>query len=56
MKIGYPCIPLSISKRITRKFNLNLFNEEIFNQYTKNNLNDFFSILKFNNENNIKFS
>ena len=55
MKIGYPCIPLSISKRITRKFNLNLFNEEIFNQYTKNNLNDFFSILKFNNENNIKF-
>lgn len=55
MRIGYPCIPLSINARTTRKVTLNSFSIDNFYKCTLENLKDLLKILKFNKENHIDF-
>ncbi|MGV3024260.1 UV DNA damage repair endonuclease UvsE [Clostridium thermobutyricum] len=53
MKIGYPCIPLGVSYKTTRKFLLKNYNEELLYSCIDNNLDDLLNILKYNKSNNI---
>ncbi len=55
MRIGYPCINLTLSNPFTSTFRLKSFSEERLKETVKNNLNHLLRILKFNLENNILF-
>lgn len=54
MKIGYACIPSSIIARTTRRFTLKNYSEDLLSNLISQNLEDLLTILKFNNQNNIK--
>ena len=55
MKIGYPCINLTLKNSYSSTFRLKSFSEKKFNETVKNNLNHLLKILKFNLNNNILF-
>ena len=55
MKIGYPCINLTLKNPYSSTFRLKSFSEKRFNETVKNNLNHLLKILKFNLNNNILF-
>ena len=55
MKIGYPCINLTLKNPCSSTFRLKSFSEKRFNETVKNNLNHLLKILKFNLNNNILF-
>ena len=55
LKIGYPCINLTLKNPYTSTFRLKSFSENRFNETVKNNLNHLLKILKFNLNNNILF-
>jgi UV DNA damage endonuclease len=55
MRIGYPCINLTLSNPFTSTFRLKSFSEDRLKETVKNNLNHLLRILKFNLENNILF-
>ena len=55
MKIGYPCINLTLKNPYSSTFRLKSFSEKRFNETVKNNLNHLSNILKFNLNNNILF-
>lgn len=55
MKIGYPCINLSLNCRSSRTFRLKNYSEERLIETITNNLICLKKILKFNNDNKILF-
>ncbi|MGN6615295.1 MAG: UV DNA damage repair endonuclease UvsE [Candidatus Nitrosocosmicus sp.] len=55
VRIGYPCINLSLKNPFTTTFRLKSFSEYRLKETIKNNLNHLYKILKFNLENNILF-
>jgi UV DNA damage endonuclease len=55
LKIGYPCINLTLKNPHSSTFRLKSFSEKRFNETVKNNLNHLLKILKFNLNNNILF-
>lgn len=55
MKIGYPCINLSLDCRSSRTFRLKNYSEERLIETIENNLNCLVKILKFNFNNKILF-
>ncbi len=55
MRIGYPCINLTIKNQSPSTFRLKSYSEKRFNETVKNNLNHLLSILNFNKRNNIYF-
>jgi UV DNA damage endonuclease len=55
LKIGYPCINLTLKNPHTSTFRLKSFSEKRFNETVKNNLDHLLNILKFNLNNNILF-
>lgn len=55
MKIGYPCINLSLSVRSSRTFRLGSYSEAKFKEIVENNLSALADILKYNVENNLLF-
>ncbi|MFX0039094.1 MAG: UV DNA damage repair endonuclease UvsE [Promethearchaeota archaeon] len=55
MKIGYPCINLSLQCRSSRTFRLKNYSEEKLIETIENNLNCLKEILEFNYHNNIFF-
>jgi UV DNA damage endonuclease len=55
LKIGYPCINLTLKNPYSSTFRLRSFSEKRFNETVKNNLNHLSKILKFNLNNNILF-
>jgi UV DNA damage endonuclease len=55
LKIGYPCINLTLKNSYSSTFRLKSFSEKRFNETVKNNLNHLLKILKFNLNNNILF-
>ncbi len=55
MKIGYPCINLSLKCRSSRTFRLKNYSEVRFIETVKNNLNCLAKILEFNFQNKIFF-
>jgi UV DNA damage endonuclease len=55
MRIGYPCINLTIKNQYPSTFRLKSYSENRFLETVKNNLNHLLSILNFNKINNIYF-
>jgi UV DNA damage endonuclease len=55
MKIGYPCINLSLNCRSSRTFRLASYSEERMRSTIKNNLECLMKILEFNVKNNLLF-
>ena len=55
MKIGYPCINLTLKNPYSSTFRLKSFSDKRFNETVKNNLNHLLKILNFNLNNNILF-
>ncbi len=55
MKIGYPCINLTLNCRSSRTFRLENYSEERLIETIENNLNCLAKILEFNYNNNILF-
>ena len=55
MKIGYPCINLTLNCRSSRTFRLRNYSEERLIETIENNLNCLAKILEFNYKNNIFF-
>lgn len=55
MRIGYPCINLSVKNPNSSTFRLKSYSEKRFNDTVSNNLDHLLSILKFNKKNNIYF-
>ncbi len=55
MRIGYPCINLTIKNPNSSTFRLKSYSEKRFNETVLNNLDHLLSILKFNKKNNIYF-
>lgn len=55
MKIGYPCINLTLNCRSSRTFRLKNYSEERLIATIENNLNCLAEILEFNYKNNIFF-
>jgi len=55
MRIGYPCINLTLNNPFTSTFRLKSFSEDRFKETVKNNLNHLLKILKYNLKNNILF-
>jgi len=55
MRIGYPCINLTLNNPFTSTFRLKSFSEDRFKETVKNNLGHLLKILKFNLKNNILF-
>ena len=55
MRIGYPCINLTIKNQYPSTFRLKSYSEKRFNETVKNNLNHLLSILNFNKRNDIYF-
>jgi UV DNA damage endonuclease len=55
MRIGYPCINLTIKNQYPSTFRLKSYSEKRFLETVKNNLNHLLSILSFNKRNDIYF-
>ena len=55
MRIGYPCINLTVTNQYSSTFRLKSYSKKRFNETVKNNLNHLLSILNFNQRNNIYF-
>ena len=55
MRIGYPCINLTLKNQYSSTFRLKSYSEKRFNETVKNNLNHLLSVLNFNKKNNIYF-
>jgi UV DNA damage endonuclease len=55
MRIGYPCINLTIKNQYSSTFRLKSYSEKRFNETVKNNLDHLLSVLNFNKKNNIYF-
>ncbi len=55
MRIGYPCINLTIKSPYPSTFRLKSYSEKRFLETVKNNLNHLLSILNFNKRNDIYF-
>jgi len=55
MRIGYPCINLTLKNQYSSTFRLKSYSEKRFNETVKNNLNHLLSVLNFNKRNNIDF-
>ena len=55
MRIGYPCINLTLKNQYSSTFRLKSYSEKRFNETVKNNLNHLLSVLNFNKRNNIYF-
>jgi UV DNA damage endonuclease len=55
MRIGYPCINMTIKNPYSSTFRLKSYSEKRFNETVKNNLNHLLSILNFNIRNSIYF-
>jgi UV DNA damage endonuclease len=55
MRIGYPCINMTIKNPYPSTFRLKSYSEKRFNETVKNNLNHLLSILNFNIRNSIYF-
>lgn len=55
MRIGYPCINLTLKNQHSSTFRLKSFSEKRFNETVKNNLDHLLSVLNFNKRNNIYF-
>ena len=55
MKIGYACTPLMVPYKTTRKLTLSNYSEEKVSLLIKENLEDLYSILYYNNSKNINF-
>ena len=55
MRIGYPCINLTVKNQYPSTFRLKSYSERRFNETVKNNLNHLLSILNFNRINKIFF-
>ncbi len=55
MKIGYPCINLSLDCRSSRTFRLKNYSEKRLKEIIKSNLDCLLNILKYNKENRIHF-
>jgi UV DNA damage repair endonuclease len=55
MKIGYPCINLSLDRKSGRTFRLKSFSEGRFVATVDNNLDCLFDILRFNVSHSIPF-
>jgi UV DNA damage endonuclease len=55
MRIGYPCINMTIKNPYPSTFRLKSYSEKRFNETVKNNLNHLLSILNFNKRNSIYF-
>lgn len=55
MKIGYPCINLTLNCRSSRTFRLKNYSEERLKNTIENNLNCLAKILEFNHKNKILF-
>jgi len=55
MKIGYPCINLSLNCKSSRTFRLKNYSEERLKEIIKNNLNCLKNILEFNYKNQLLF-
>jgi len=55
MKIGYPCINLSLNCKSSRTFRLKNYSEERLKEFIKNNLNCLKNILEFNYKNQLLF-
>jgi len=55
MRIGYPCINLTVKNQYPSTFRLKSYSERRFNETVKNNLNHLLSILNFNIINKIYF-
>ena len=55
MRIGYPCINLTLKNHNPSSFRIKSYSERRFNETVKNNLNRLQKILKFNLNNNILF-
>lgn len=53
MKIGYPCIPLTINAKTTRSLTLKTYSEEKLKLLIEANLKDLLKILTYNKENHI---
>lgn len=54
MKIGYACTPLMVPYKTTRKLTLSNYSEEKIALLIKDNLEDLYSILRYNNSKKIK--
>lgn len=55
MRIGYPCINLTLKNNNPSTFRIKSYSERRFNETVKNNLNHLQKILEFNVNNNILF-
>lgn len=55
MKIGYPCINLSLDCRSSRTFRLKNYSEKRLKEIIKSNLDCLLNILRYNKENRIYF-
>ena len=55
MKIGYPCINLTLDCRCSRTFRLKNYSKEKLKEIVKSNLNCLMKILNYNLDNNIYF-
>jgi UV DNA damage endonuclease len=55
VRIGYPCINLTVKNPYSSTFRLKSYSEKRFNETVKNNLDHLLSILIFNKQNNIYF-
>jgi UV DNA damage endonuclease len=55
MRIGYPCINLTLKNQYSSTFRLKSYSEKRFNETVKNNLDHLLSVLNFNKKNNIYF-
>ena len=55
MRIGYPCIILTLKNNNPSTFRIKSYSEKRFNETFKNNLNHLQKILEFNVNNNILF-
>jgi UV DNA damage endonuclease len=55
MKIGYPCINLTLDCKGTKSFRLKSYSEKRFKETVENNLNCLFEILKYNVKHQILF-
>jgi UV DNA damage endonuclease len=55
LKIGYPCINLTLKNPYSSTFRLKSYSENRLNETVKNNLSHLLKILKFNLNNNILF-
>jgi UV DNA damage endonuclease len=55
MRIGYPCISLTLKNQYPSTFRLKSYSESRFNETVKNNLDHLLSVLNFNKRNKVYF-